>query len=93
MRIMISRQRQDSEVIAEQFSIAGSDHAFGVHHTTIENIDRGDFEFSATHVATGMRIAQGKTIDACITAARLAWQSKTPEELEASIAKAMALKK
>ena len=92
MRITITGETGPMEVVAEKFGIAGAGNEFAVHTTMAGNLEHGDKQFSATHIATGMRIAQGDTLDSCITAARMVWQSKTPEELKAAISRAMALK-
>lgn len=77
-------------VIGEQFAIDGSEEVFAVHRATyFERRDLG-FEWSATHTQTGLRIAKGNDIDTVITDARSVWASKTPEELQAALAKGRA---
>ena len=85
MRITIRGITGPMEVVAEQFSITGCGEGFAVHMTAPGNFARGDKDFSATHIDTGLRIAQGDTLDDCITAARIIWQSKTPEEIADAI--------
>ena len=73
-------------VIGEQFTIEGSPEVFAIHGSTyIERVEQG-FYWSATHVATGLRIAKGNDIDLLIKEARALWLSKTCDELESAIA-------
>lgn len=87
MRITITGPTGPMEIVAERFGIAGTGaDEFAVHSTAPGNLERGDKIFSATHIGSGLRIAQGDTLDDCITAARMIWQSKTPQEIEDAIA-------
>lgn len=89
MRIMITGDHHDEEVIAEPFAIAGSDEQFAVHRAIDCDIDDGKPAWSATHVATGFAVAHGDSIDETITRARMVWQSKTPQEIELAKARAI----
>lgn len=82
MRLIIRGTSDDVEVIAEPFSITGTEDAFAVHVT----IGRAFEYWTATHIATGMAVARGDEIDEVIAMARTVWASKTPEELATSIA-------
>lgn len=72
-------------VIGEQFHIDGSDEVFAVHTATSYEKEELGFFWSATHVATGLRISKGQDIQEAIDEARKVWISKTPEELAAAI--------
>ena len=78
--VTMSGRVAPEEVIAEPFEIEGSGESFAVHRSI--GFDWGDGpRWSATHVQTGLSVARGETIDATIEAARLAWSSRTPEEI------------
>jgi hypothetical protein len=89
MRITIEGNICALEVIAEQFSIEGSDEVFAVHQTMAgQIIDGGLPAFTACHVGTGFAIARGHTIDEAIENGRHVWLSKTPEEISSAISRA-----
>jgi len=79
--ITVSGHVAGEEVIAEPFTIEGSAEKFAVHRSIGDSLN--DYErWSATHVETGLSIAYGKTIDDAIARGRLAWLSRTPEEIK-----------
>ena len=82
MRIILTGDHHDEEVIAEPFAIAGSGEQFAVHRALDSDLDAGQPLWTATHVETGFAIARGHSIDETITRARMTWQSKTPEQIE-----------
>jgi len=91
MRITVSGTQCEEEVIAEPFTIDGTGENFAVHRAIgTDAIDKG--LFAATHVDTGFAIARGDTIDETIAAARNAWLSKTPAEIEAALTQARAIR-
>jgi len=89
MRIVVTGDQHDEEVIAEPFEIEGSGEVFAVH-PAIGGDDRG--AWSATHVDTGLSIARGDTIDEAIAAGRSAWNSKSPAEIAAAKARGAAIR-
>lgn len=91
MRIIVSGDRADEEVIAESFTIEGSDEQFAVHHALgADAVERG--RFAATHVDTGFAIARADTIDGAIEAGRAAWAARTPEQVKAALIRACAIR-
>lgn len=90
MRLMIHGQITTVEVIAELFSMPGSDDQFAVHQSLLCDAEEKGL-FTATHVRTGFAFARGDTIDDAIEAGRAAWASRTPAEHAAAIARATAL--
>lgn len=78
MRFKLSCEREDIEVIGEEFLIEGTAEKFAVH----ASVPDCPFDWSATHVETGLRIAVGDTIDDTIASAREKWNEKTPEQIE-----------
>ena len=89
MRITIEGNVGPCEVIAEPFSIEGSEESFAVHQTLPRQVIEMEAKpFTATHVDTGFAIARGDTIDEAIAAAKEVWASKTPEQISAAIDRA-----
>lgn len=86
MRIITSCGNADVMVIAEEFKIDGCSEKFGVHRSHSENLLWG--EWTATHAETGLRIAVGDTLDETVSAARAAWNSRTPEQIAEALARA-----
>ena len=89
MRLMISGDVCDEEVIAEPFSVEGSNEKFAVHPAIGLDIERG--KWVATHVDTGFAIGRGSTIDAAIEAGRAAWAAATPAQIVAAKTRAIAM--
>jgi hypothetical protein len=91
MRLIISGDHADQLVIAEPFSVAGSEERFAVHRAIgLDVKEKG--AWSATHVETGFRLASGDTIDDAIAACRLVWASKSPEQIAEARARAVAIR-
>ncbi len=91
MRLIVSGNLCEEEVIAEPVAIEGTNEQFGVHRALGgDAIEKG--LFAVTHVGTGFAIARGDTIDEAIAAGRAAWASKTPEEIESALTKARAIR-
>jgi len=72
MIITIACEEGLVQVIAEPFTIDGSNEKFCVHRSEIGN----DFKYSASHCTTGFRIDGGDTINEAIDNARKRWASK-----------------
>jgi hypothetical protein len=89
MRLVITGEISNIEVIAEPFEIDGSSDQFAVHPA----IGFVAEVWSATHIATGFSIGAGDTIDEAIADARTKWAAKTPAEIEAAIARATEIKR
>lgn len=90
MRIMISGDVCDEEVIAEPFTVEGSTEQFAVHPAVGRDVDRG--KWVATHVDTGFAIGRGATIDAAIEDGRRAWAAATPAQRTAAKTRAIAMR-
>lgn len=86
MRLIIRGTSDDVEVIAEPFAITGTDDAFAVHVSLELLSGIGFYDWSATHIPTGLTVARGNEIDEVIAMARATWISKTPEQLATAIA-------
>lgn len=72
-------------VIGEKFEIEGSKEIFAVHASTARELTEEGFQWSATHVETGLRFARGNDIEEVIAEARATWLSKTPAEIEQAL--------
>lgn len=77
MRAKIIGTKEVFEVIAEEFSIPGTDEKFIVHMT----IDYMRKPFVATHVDTSNVVGEGETIDAAIENAKERWSKASPEKI------------
>lgn len=78
MRARIVGTKVFFEVIAEEFSIDGTDEKFIVHMT----IDYLRKPFVATHLETSQIVGEGDTIDGAIDNARMRWSAASPEDIE-----------
>lgn len=76
MRATIIGNKENFEVLAEEFKIPGTDERFIVHH----NRDIWRSQFVSTHLETGQIIGDGETIDAAIAEGTRRWLAADPQE-------------
>lgn len=87
MRLVVSGRDRDSVVDAALVDIGSGAERFAAHRSTDAGLD-GAGPWSVTHVATGFRIASGRTAAAALATASVVWKLNAPEERAAALAKA-----
>jgi len=89
MIITIACEEGLVQVIAEPFTIDGSNEKFCVHRSEIGN----DFKYSASHCTTGFRIDGGDTINATIENATKKWKQTNEDRMKEYLRIAFAKRK
>jgi hypothetical protein len=79
MKLVVTGRSGDRVVDAALVDIGSGDEQFAAHRSIDVGIN-GAGSWSVTHVATGFRIASGGSAASALEAARIKWESTTPQQ-------------
>lgn len=85
-RHIVHANHGDVEVLAEEFSIVGTEEVFIVHHS----LNDDGSSYTATHSTSGFKIGCGNTIDEAIANGTKRWLDAGPEKRAVAMKTALA---